>query len=288
MTSPGQLNIRIEQAKTGYSLIWNRIVAEWKSADKGDHAWLTHSANYLLNTAGVRWALDPLALPARVPGMTSPNYAVDLDQLQLIVLSHAHHDHLDLNLISALQGLPLIWVIPEFMLDNVLKAAAIPPERIIVPKPATRISAGNLTLTPFEGLHMNGQGGIQEMGYLAEFNGHRWLFPGDTRLFDNSRLPDFGRLDGVFAHLWLGKAGAQIDPPPMLEEFCAFFSCFKADRLVITHLNEFGRDETELWDESHYRSVDQVFKQKVPGCQIVMGLTGDQINLGDLSIKASL
>ena len=67
-----------------------------------------------------------------------------------------------------------------------------------------------------------------------------------------------------------------------------FFSCFNTERLVITHLNEFGRDVTELWDETHYRSVVQVFKQKVPGLQIEMGLTGDKINLGDLSIKASL
>ena len=147
----------------------------------------------------------------------------DLDRLQLIVLSHAHNDHLDQNLISALQGLPLRWVIPEFMLDTVMKAASIPSERIIVPKPGSRICIEGLTLTPFEGLHIREQNGIPEMGYLAEFGGYRWLFPGDTRLFDNSRLPDFGRLDGVFAHLWLGKAGAQIDPPPMLDEFCDVF-----------------------------------------------------------------
>ena len=75
MTSQQELAVRIDQAKVAYPAIWDRIIAEWKSTDTGDHAWLTHSANYLLNTAGVRWALDPLALPARLPGMTSPNYA---------------------------------------------------------------------------------------------------------------------------------------------------------------------------------------------------------------------
>jgi L-ascorbate metabolism protein UlaG (beta-lactamase superfamily) len=280
MTSQQELAIRSEQAKVAYPAIWDRIIAEWKSTDTGNHAWLIHSANYLLNTAGVHWALDPLALPARLPGMTSLNYAGDLDRLKLIVLSHAHNDHFDQNLISAVQGLQLQWIIPEFMLDKVMKTASIHTESIIVPKPGSQICIGDLVLTPFEGLHMRDQSGIPEMGYLVEFNGHRWLFPGDTRLFEISRLPDFGHLDGVFAHLWLGKAGAQNDPPPMLDEFCAFFSGFNTKRLVITHLNEFGRDATELWDETHYRSVVQVFKQNIPDIQAEMGLTGDKVNLG--------
>ena len=82
MTSRQELAIRIDQAKTAYPSTWKKIIAEWKSKDGEDHAWLTHSANYLLNTAGVRWALDPLALPARLSGLASPDYAVDLDQLQ--------------------------------------------------------------------------------------------------------------------------------------------------------------------------------------------------------------
>jgi L-ascorbate metabolism protein UlaG (beta-lactamase superfamily) len=282
MTSPQELATRIGQAKAAYPSIWKKVIAEWKSTDAGDCAWLTHSANYLLNTAGVRWALDPLALPARLPGMTPPNYAGDLDQLQLIVLSHAHHDHLDLDLVKALQGQPLFWVIPDFMLDTLMQSVSIPLERVIVPEPGSRICIEGLTLTPFEGLHMRGDNGIAEMGYLAEFNGLRWLFPVDTRLFDIQRLPDFGRLEGVFAHLWLGKAGAQVDPPPMLEEFCAFFGAFNAGRLVITHLNEYGRDVTELWDETHYRSVVQCLKRD-PDCpQLEMGRAGDRINLGSL------
>jgi hypothetical protein len=279
MLSQSGLEVRIEQAKAGYSNLWDKIITDWKASDAGEHAWLTYSANYLLNTAGVRWGLDPLALPARLPGMLSPNYARDLDRLQLIVFSHAHHDHLDFHLMSALQGLPLLWVIPEFMLELILKNVSIPAERIIVPKPACRIDVESLGLTPFEGLHIRDQNGVPEMGYLVEFSGKRWLFPGDTRLFDAARIPEVGHLDGVFAHLWLGKAGAQIDPPPMLEEFCAFFGAFNTGRLVITHLNELGRDLNDLWDETHYQSVVQAFRKYAASPQIEMGLTGDKIDL---------
>ena len=61
-------------------------------------------------------------------------------------------------------------------------------------------------LTPFDGLHIHGEHGVPAMGYLAEFSKKRWLFPGDTREFDFSKLPDFGELDDVIGHLWLGKA----------------------------------------------------------------------------------
>jgi hypothetical protein len=259
------------------------MIAEWKSTGAGEHAWLTHSANYLFSTAGVRWALDPLALSARLPGLSTPDYASDLDRLQLIVLSHIHNDHLDLELISALEELPLLWVIPDFMLDPVMKTATIPSERIIVPKPGCRINIDGLALTPFAGLHFHTRGGVPEMGYLVEFSGYRWLFPGDIRLYDSAQIPEFGRLDGVFAHLWLGKAGALMDPPPLLDEFCDFFSTFTTGRLVITHLNEFGRDVKDLWDETHYHSVVQALKIRAPYLQVEMALTGDRIYLGRLT-----
>jgi hypothetical protein len=280
MVSEQELAIRIDQAKAAYPSIWKKMIAEWKSTTAGDYAWLTYSANYLLHTAGVRWALDPFALSTRLRGMTLPDYASDLDRLQLIVLSHEHNDHLDLDLISAIKELTLSWVIPDFMLDQVMKTAAIPSGRIIIPKPGSRINVNGLVLTPFEGLHFHDHGGVPEMGYLAEFSGYRWLFPGDTRLYDASRIPEFGRLDGVFAHLWLGKAGALLDPPPLLDEFVSFFSAFNTGRLVITHLNEFGRDEKDLWDETHFQSAFQAFKRSAPDLQVEMGLTGDRINLG--------
>jgi hypothetical protein len=51
------------------------------------------------------------------------------------------------------------------------------------------------------------------MGYLLEFNGKRWLFPGDTRSYDASLLQSFGPLEGHFAHLWLSRTGAYLEVP---------------------------------------------------------------------------
>ena len=229
------------------------IINEWKQNSGADCAWLTYSANYLFRTAGVRWALDPFSLFTRVGGGPQPDFAADLAGLQLVVLTHAHNDHLDLNLVTAIRELPLTWVIPEFMLPGVMQAADLPRERILIPEPGKPIQVGGLTLTPFTALHFRGTRGVPEMGYLAEFSGKRWLFPGDTRSYTADRLPDFGKLDGAFAHLWLGKAAALLETPPLLPDFCGFFSQLNPARLVITHLDELGRDEPELWEEHHFR-----------------------------------
>ena len=96
------------KAVENYPEIWDRIISEWKSSQK-DCFWLTYSANYLLNTAGVKWAIDPYSLFTRVGGGEQPAFSDDLTALQLVVLTHSHSDHLDLNLIAAIQDLPIHW-----------------------------------------------------------------------------------------------------------------------------------------------------------------------------------
>ena len=115
-----------------YPEIWERIIFEWKSSQK-DRFWLTYSANYLLHTAGVKWAIDPYSLFTRIGGGEPPVFSQDLRSLQLVVLTHSHSDHLHLNLIAAIQDLPIHWVIPEFLLAKVNAFIDLPSERIIVP-----------------------------------------------------------------------------------------------------------------------------------------------------------
>ena len=173
--------------------------------------------------------------------------------LELVVLSHAHSDHFDPILLKAIASLPLTWVIPDFMLDQVNEITRLDQQQVIIPKPGQTLRFANLVLTPFEGLHMHAEGGVPEMGYLAEFSGKRWLFPGDVRSFNLSALPYFGRLDGVFAHLWLGKAQACTDRPSQLENFCQFFASLGANRIVISHMQDFGRDADDFWDKGTLR-----------------------------------
>ncbi len=237
-----------------YPAIWERIITEWKTSQE-DRFWLTYSANYLLNTAGIKWAIDPFSLFTRIGGGEQPAFSDGLNVMQLVVFTHSHSDHLDLNLIAALRNLPILWVIPEFLLAKIKAVVDLPSKKIILPQPGKPLRIDNLTLTPFEGLHIHGEHGVPAMGYLAEFSNKRWLFPGDTRTYDFSKLPDFGELDGVVGHLWLGKAEALEHRPSKLDNFCQFFSQFPTKKLIITHLREFGREPNELWDLQHFQLV---------------------------------
>ena len=253
--------LKIDRARKEYPSLWRGLIQEWQNCGKRDAAWLTYAASYLLNTASIKWALDPFSLITRVGHANQPDFLKDLESLQLVVFSHAHQDHLDLNIIGALRNLPITWVIPAFMLERVTNAAGLHREQILVPRAGNPIHFGDLTLTPFDGLHFRGTHGVPEMGYVAEFSGKRWLFPGDTRTYDTSRVPHFDALDGVFAHLWLGRGKALEVEPPLMEEFCQFFASLQPKQIVVTHLEELGRDADDFWDMSHYQKVFARFQE---------------------------
>ena len=269
---------RIEEARLGYPALWQRIIRDWKDASD-DAAWLTYAANYLFHTAGVKWALDPFSLFTRLKEKNPQDFAADLSALDAVVLSHAHADHLDLNILAALDGLPISWVVPEFMLEYLEKKVNLKTTRLVIPQPGIPLPIGNLTLVPFKALHMRGDHGVPEMGYLAEFAGKHWAFPGDTRVHPQEGLPMLENLDGSFAHLWLGKKCALQDPPPLLDEFCRFFAGPKPKRIVVTHLEELGRNALDYWSLDHYRLVETRFRQIDPGIEVSSALMGQAVSL---------
>jgi len=265
-------------ARTAYPQMWQRFITEWRAEEPSNAAWMMYSANYLLRTAGLRWAMDPFSLSERLPGLHRPDFARDLAPCQVIVLTHAHNDHLDLTLLHALQRLPLQWVIPSHTLDKVLEHIDLPASRVIIPQNSVPMRFGGVTLTAFDGLHLHGNHGVPATGYLVEFGGQRWLFPGDTRVYDASLLPRFGVLDGCFAHLWLGRACAAMPDPPQLEPFCAFLRALNPKRVVVTHLREVGRDENDYWDDWHFQLVKERLSPSFKG-KIEKAFMGDLVNL---------
>lgn len=270
---------KLETARTEYSSQWDKVLKDWNSLKQTDAAWLTYAANYLLFTGGTRWAIDPFSMSTRIKGIQTPDFANDLKNLEFVVLSHAHNDHLDLTLIDAIAHLPVQWIIPEHMLEKVLENTRLEKHKITVPENGKSLIFGNVNLTPFDSLHFHAKGGIEETGYLVEFNNKRWLFPGDIRNYGVNKLPDFGKLDGIFAHLWLGKGHAKDKRPPYLEDFVKFYAALSPSRLVITHLDEFGRAEDELWDDKHYMLVSKEIHAAAPAITVKMAKMGMRVVL---------
>ncbi|HLO14475.1 MAG TPA: MBL fold metallo-hydrolase [Anaerolineales bacterium] len=253
------------EACSRYPELWSKLIAEWNSPGFDDKVWLTYSANYLFRTNNIQWAIDPLALNWRIKEAPKVNAARDLSNLSFVLLTHRHKDHLDLDLLSALRHLSIIWIVPEFLLPLVMKEAGLPRDNIITSVPLKPIELNGISIIPFHGLHWeitsNGaERGVPSVGYLIEYNGKRWLFPGDTRTYDVFQLPDFGLIDHLFAHLWLGRGCALLEKPPLMDAFCQFCLDLKPRRIALAHLNEFGRDADDLWDESHAQKIRQKFQ----------------------------
>lgn len=265
-------------AVEGYAALWEQMVAQWQAAES-DAAWLTYGANYLFHTAGVRWALDPLSLFSRLSMPNPMNFAEDLAPLDAVVLTHRHADHLDLELLSDLVDLPTLWIVPEFLLEEMQTIFRGKTSRIITPQPGVSIQIKDLVLTPFDGLHFRNGHGVPEMGYLAEFSGKRWAFPGDTRVFPPQSLTKLGSLDGIFAHLWLGKKCALQQNPALLEEFCSFFIEPAPCQIVVTHLHELARKPDDFWDTSHFSQVYAKCQELKPEVKVTAAWMGTSVVL---------
>jgi L-ascorbate metabolism protein UlaG (beta-lactamase superfamily) len=289
MDRTARLQTEIEERKTaaiaGYPSLWRRMISEWQQPERNDSAWLMYSANYLFRTAGIRWALDPLTLHWRVSKAPQVNTGLDLQELSFIILTHRHADHLDLDLVHTLSPLPIRWVIPQSMLE-VVTDTGLSLSKVIVPKPMEPFEMDGIKITSFDGLHWaadisypDGRRGVPATGYLVEFSGKRWLFPGDTRTYDTSQQPSFGPVDGLFAHLWLGRGSALRVRPLQLKAFCSFYLDLKPKRIIVTHLEEFGRAADEYWDDFHAQKITAYLHKAQPLVDVQIGRMGERISL---------
>lgn len=277
---------RRKDAIAKYPEQWSRMIEMWRENTDEDRALLIYSANYLFRTGGVRWAIDPLTLQRRVPLAREVNVARDLSELEFVLLTHGHADHLDDALIHELRDAPIRWVVPKPILSKVVQAG-LSDKNIIIPENLKMISIGGVNIVPFEGLHWQKIHreeivefhGVPATSYMVEFNGKRWLFPGDIREYDVDALPGFGVMDGIFAHLWLGRRSALVEPPPLLDAFCTFFTSLKTKRIVITHLEELGRNALDYWDDLHYQRVKSRMQQMAPNIEVTAAYMGEKVDL---------
>jgi hypothetical protein len=267
-----------------YPSLWSGMVREWLTDDPIDAAWLTYSANYLLRTGGIRWAIDPLTLHSRVTEAPQVDVEHDLEGLSFVVLTHDHHDHIDIDLISALRDKAIKWIIPSFLVDKVIAEAGLSEEKIIIPRVMRPIEINGLKLLPFEGQHLityddGSCKGVPEMGYLVEGCGKRWLFPGDTRVYDITRFPKLGMVDLLFAHLWLGYGTDTIESKEYLAPFCNFATGLLPRRIVVTHLEEFGRKADDFIDDQNASMVKDHFAAYYPEIECSSAHTGEKVIL---------
>lgn len=279
---------RRKLAAQDYPSIYKNVIEKWNQ-DGEDAFWLIYAANYLFRWGGARWAIDPLTIAARIPAKYPLFPTKDFAKCDFLVLTHRHADHLDLQLLNKLSDLDILWIIPEFLLDEVRDGMHLPDRRIIVPKSGEPLEISGIKILPLEGSHwenhpkgqMEGipNHGVPSYSYLFEVDEKKWFIPGDIRSYDRINAPSLGPLDGLISHVWLGRRSALIEPPPLLEEFCNYQLEFDTKRIVLTHLDEWGRDETDLWTAQHADLVINNIHAMAPSISVTYALTGQFVPL---------
>ncbi len=159
--------------------------------DDSDCLWLTYSANYLLRTGGVRWAVDPLTVHGRFQGRASgqrEEISVEemrkLEPFSFVLLTHNHDDHLDISLAKALRDFPIKWVMPSEMKAVLKERDGAKDANIIIPEYGKPLVINGAKITAFEWLHRRVEPfkvHIPSNIYLVETAGRRFLFPGDVK-----------------------------------------------------------------------------------------------------------
>lgn len=289
MTSQENRKKEIAQARRQfvetYAGRWSAMMDQWTSSDDGngsdahqDMVWLMHSANYLSRFGGARWAMDPVRLSNRLPEATEPDLA-RLAALDFVLLTHTHADHADKQLWQLLRDAPTRWVVPPHMVDVFVEVTGIRDERLVVAEPLKTLGIHGVRITPFDGMHwewdvspppdaaskLPPDRGVPATGYLLEARGRRWLFPGDTRTYDATRLPDFGPVNIVFGHVWLGRESALCNEPPLLDVFCRFIADLKPrEKVILAHLYETSRPPADCWVQSHATQIIDRLKDDLP------------------------
>lgn len=135
-------------------------------------------ATVLIENSDVRILADPffgqkilLRLKRRIPPACSVE---ELPPIDMVLISHTHPDHFDLEAISKLKGDPVI-IMPWGRKNDLKNHAANAVEL----KPWESYEKSGVKLTAIPARHMYGNC----LGYIIEISGQKIYFTGDTKMF---------------------------------------------------------------------------------------------------------
>lgn len=249
----------------------------------GTYMGLMNSSSYLFNTNGFMWGMD-ISHQACTRLAKSPSQTARLLQpLSLMIITHEHSDHFQKKtVVSALaKNDDLMWVIPDFLLDQAI-ACGVRKEKIFVAKAGEIIKYGPLTILPFTGRHLRPVTlkGKLCLGYhITQDNGLTMAFPADVRDYTLEGLPELGRADYCFAHVWLGDGNClETDFSPLDSQWAQFMLHFSDKRILLTHLDGMRREEF-IWRPHHAMHLSQCIHAQSPNTVTLIPQRGEVIRL---------
>jgi hypothetical protein len=226
---------------------------------------------------------------ARLTGALPLHPRQDFAKLDFLILTHKHSDHINWPFLKSIAPPSIPWVVPEFLVAECSAQTGLPRQQIFPAIPGRCIEIAGIRINPLAGCHWEYAPGasrsappikgLPSAAYLLEFHGKRWYFPGDVRSYDIAFAPSPEKLDGITAHVWLGRMQNALSEPPLLDAFCEYFSRFHTRRLILTHLYEMGRESKDMWTSQHAEKLVRAFAQRNPSIQVSACCTGDRVDL---------
>lgn len=270
MTEEGRINILSRYAE-GYLEIWQGIEEGLASGE--DEFFLMGPSNYIFQTGGVRWAVDPaFTVPRDRSSFACINADEIMNSLDFVLLTHGHIDHFDPELMRRYPH--LLWIVPDHMREEVCRQAQ--PEMLVV-KAGDVIRRGGIIIRAYNSLHYDAGTtiGVEETGYFVEAAGYRIMLPGDVREYNAAKYPEFEGITHFFSHVWLGRGNAlNASCRDYAAQAAEFALSFAPGRIFLAHLMEATRALPDLWTYAHAGLVMDEIIQRKPGAEVIIPLPG--------------
>lgn len=270
MTDGARLNV-LERYARRYDEIWSSI--ESGLSGREDCFFLMGHANYIFQTGGIKWAVDPaFTVPRNRASFACIDADAVMESLDFILLTHRHADHFDPELMKKYPG--LLWIVPEHMKEEIEGHGRF---NLLAVKPGDVVRRGEIAIHAFNSLHYDAGTavGVEETGYFVEANGYRIMLPGDVREYDAGKYPKFDGITHFFSHVWLGRRNALNWPcGEYAAQMAEFILSFEPERIYLAHLLEATRPLTDMWTHAHAGLVmDEIIAGR-PGAEIYIPVIG--------------
>lgn len=269
-----------EDLKLNYDKRLNQAIGMLGKSD-GCCASLIGPSSYLFNTNGFCWAVDIAFMNIRFLAESPSQVGKYLGNLGAVLITHEHADHMEESTIRALAESEIIWVVPEFLVDDMLRFG-VSAERVVAVKSGETISVGSLEIRVLGGRHYRPDTGkgCDAVGYVVTADDSLSIaFPSDVRDYSTADMPIFDA-DYCFAHVWLSdNAFDEERNTAKSADFAEFMLRMSSQNIILGHLYESSRTADSLWQMHHANIVCEAIRKKSPETKVYVPQYGDIIKL---------
>ena len=254
---------------------WDKMAQSWQT-ERG--LWLLGPANYVVRTECL-WAVDPMLRMHDAETMMLPRVGRDLAGVRFALISHLHSDHYRLPFLREMGTPGVSLVVPDWIAADDLATLRETGAEVIPVCAGMRLQFDGVAVDVLPGWHYDfnrPEQGVPSLAFLVTTREQTFLFPGDVRDFDHCEMP--ANCDVMVGHVWLGRNSALLSPKEtVLQSFARYAQRLQPKRLLLTHLYDLRRKDSDLWTYKHAMWIQDALRDS--GIQVDIPMPGETIPL---------